>query len=274
MCLQCSQPSASPKLRAAFSLLELVVAISIMVIIMGSMGALSKAVNEGALYGETYGNATQHARVAMERIAATVRGATTSDQFPGLIVLEETVGGWEFPDILVVWHPDGSPADPEGLPRVNELRVYCPNPDTPNELLEVTFPSDPRIAPLPSDKAGWLAEAANMKDSQRGVRTVLTNMLRTARVSDLAESERGAVRFNVRYRPSETEMDSYAAGSANWDDLAWPQGIYTNNIGLRQAWLRMEFQVVPGSTNVGVQSSEETAIPFLGSASRLYEVHP
>ncbi len=268
------KPCASPKLRAAFSLLELVVAISIMVMIMGSMGALSKAVNEGALYGETYGNATQHARVAMERIATTVRGATTSDQFPGLIVLEETVGGWEFPDILVVWHPDGSPADPEGLPRVNELRVYCPNPDTPNELLEVTFPSDPRTVPLPSDKAGWLAEAASMKDSQRGVRTVLTNMLRTARVTSLAESERGAVRFNVRYRPSETEMDSYAAGSANWDDLAWPQGIYTNNIGLRQAWLRMEFQVVPGSTNVGVQSSEETAIPFLGSASRLYEVHP
>ena len=110
------RPYAPPKLRAAFSLLELVVAISIMVMIMGSMGALSKAVNEGALYGETYGNATQHARVAMERIAATVRGATTSDQFPGLIVLEETIGGWKFPDILVVWHPDGNPADPDGLP--------------------------------------------------------------------------------------------------------------------------------------------------------------
>ena len=113
-----------------------------------------------------------------------------------------------------------------------------------------------------------------MRDSQSGVRTVLTNMLRTAQVTSQAESERGAVRFNVRYRPSETEMDDYAAGGADWDDLAWPQGIHTDNIGLRQTWLRMELQVVPESTNAGVQSSDETAIPFLGSASCFYEVHP
>ena len=260
--------------RVAFSLLELVVAISIMVIVMGSLGAMAKAVNEGALYGETYGTATQHARVAMERIGATVRGATTSDEFPGLIVIEETVSGWGFPDMLVVWHPDSTPVDPDGLPRFNELRVYCPDPDTPSELLELAFPTDSRTVPLPDDTVSWLAEAASLKTSVRATRTVLTNMLRTAPVSSLASSERGAARFQVRYRPSENELDDYEAGSKNWDDLAWPQGIYTNNIGLRQVWLRIELQIVPGSTSVGAQAADETAIPFLGSATCFYEVHP
>lgn len=262
------------KPRRGFSLLELMVAMTIMVIVMGSLGAMSKAVNEGALYGETYGTATQHARIAMERIAASVRGATTSDKFPGVLVVDESESGWEFPDFLVVWHPDGLAADPDGLPRANELRVYCPNPETPNELLEITFPSDPHIVPDPSNEAAWLAEAAAMKGSARGVRTVLTNMLRTAQVTNLATSARGVVRFAVRYRPSEGEMTAYAAGSTDWDDMAWPQGIYTSNVGLRQVWLQMELQLVPASTSVGERSADATAIPFLGSASCFYEVHP
>lgn len=265
---------AAARSHAGFSLLELVVAMTIMVIVMGSLGAMAKAVNEGALYGETYGTATQHARVAMERIGATVRGATTSDEFPGLIVVEENVSGWGFPDMLVVWHPDGLPVDADGLPRFNELRVYCPNSEEPNELLEMTFPTDTRTVPQPSNKAAWLAEAANMQTSVRTVRTVLTNMVRTAQVSSLADSVRGAVRFQVRYRPTEDELEDYEAGTASWDTLAWPQGIYTNNIGLRQVWLRIELQVVPGSTSVGAQGADETAVPFLGSAACFYEVHP
>ncbi len=259
--------------RCGFSMLELLVAITIMVMVMGSLGAMAKAVNEGALYGETYGTATQHARVSMERISASVRGATTSDDFPGLLVVEETVGGWGFPDTLVVWHPDGVAADPDGLPRVNELRVYCPNPEAPNELLEVTIPSDTRTVPSPSDKTAWRATIATLKSSASGVPTVLTNMLRTARVNAAETSGRGAVRFTARYRPDEEEMADFAAGSSDWDELAWPQGIYTDNVGLRQVWLRMELQLVPGSTSVGARSSDETAIPFLGSASCFFEVH-
>ncbi len=272
--VQTTRRNAPLALRPGFTLLEMVVAMTIMVIVMGSLGAMAKAVNEGALYGETYGSATQHARVAMQRIGATVRSATTSDDFPGLIVIERTVGGWTFPDILVVWHPDGAPVDPDGLPRVNELRVYCPNPDAPNELLEVTFPADSRVVPAPSDTVAWRTEAAAMMASESGVRTVLTDMLRTAQVTSLAASLRGAICFHVRYRPTEDEMTAYEAGTTDWDDLAWPQGIYTDNVGLRQAWLRMELQLVPQSTSVGAHSSDETAIPFLGSASRFFEVHP
>jgi len=103
---------------------------------------------------------------------------------------------------------------------------------------------------------------------------VLTDMLRTAQVSSLASSARGAVRFAVRYRPTEEEMADFKAGVTGWDDLAWPQGIYTSNAGMRQAWVQMELQLVPRSTSVSVASSDKTAIPFLGSAARFYEVHP
>jgi hypothetical protein len=212
----------------------------------------------------------------MQRIATTVRGATTSDAFPGFLVIEQSVDGWMFPDILVVWHPEGAPADPEGLPRVNELRVYCPNPNAPNELLEVTFPADSRVVPSPSDTVAWRIEAAAMKATEDGVRTVLTDMLRTAQVNNLAASQRGVIRFQVRYRPSADEMAKCEDGVAGfeWYKLAWPQGIYTFSVGMRQAWLQMELQLVPQSTSIGAHSSDETAIPFLGSASRFFEVHP
>jgi hypothetical protein len=260
--------------RSGLTLLELLVSITITVMVMGSLGAMAKAVNEGASYGESYGTATQHARVAIERIGASVRGATTSDSFPGLLVLEETVDGWGFPDTVVVWYPEGVAVDPKGLPRMNELRVYCPNPDAPNELLELTLPDDSRVAPPPGDRAAWLAETADMKNSQAAVRTILTNMLRTATVSASEWSRRGAVRFAARYRPDEAEMASHAAGTANWKDLAWPQGICTEGVGMRQVWLSMELQLVPASTSSSVRSSDQTAIPYLGSASQFFEVHP
>ena len=33
---------------------------------------------------------------------------------------------------LVIWHPDVSAADPDGVPQVQELIIYCPNPNSPN----------------------------------------------------------------------------------------------------------------------------------------------
>jgi hypothetical protein len=260
--------------RAGVTLLELLVAISIMVMVMGSLGAMAKAVNQGAAYGESYGTATQHARVSIERISASVRGATASDAFPGLLVIAQKVDGYDFPDTLVVWHPDGTAVDPDGLPRMNELRIYCPDPDALNELLEITVPGDTRVVPLPTDRAAWLTEIANLKSSDTAARTRLTDMVRVSAVNALASTRRGAVRFNVRYRPTDQEMADYAAKTAAWQDLAWPQGIYTSNMGLRQAWLRMELQILPASTSAGLGSEDATAIPFLGSASRFYEVHP
>ncbi|MHB8902724.1 MAG: PilW family protein [Thermoguttaceae bacterium] len=267
-------PRGRHPLRWGFSLLELMVALSIMVLVVGSLGALVKAVNEGARYGESYGTATQHARVAVERIAAGVRGAAASGQFPGILVVTETVSGYSFPDTLVVWRPDGSPVDPDGLPRMNELRIYCPDRQSPRRLMEITLPGDTSTAPFPADAAAWRARVATAATGAAAVRTVLTDMLRTSQAGSLGSSRRGDVRFAVRYRPSQQEIDSCAAGSVAWSSLAWPQGLYSGQVGIRQAWVQMELQLVPDSTSAPAATSDLAAVPFLGSASLFYEVHP
>jgi len=258
--------------RVALTLIELLVAISIMVVVMGSLGAMSHAVRDGSSYGESYGTATQHARVAMQRIAASVRGSTVSAAFPGFLVLTEEINGWDFPDTLIVWHPEGEAMAPDGLPRVSELRVYCPDPASPGDLIELTVPTDHRTVPDITDTATWRAEAERIKNSNGAVRVVLTNLLRTELASSAGSSLRGAVRFQPRYRPTDAEFADYYGGISGWSDLAWPQGIYTDSMGLRQAWVRMELQLTPAPSYASGQGDALPAIPFLGSAVRFYEV--
>ena len=57
---------------------------------------------------------------------------------------------------------------------------------------------------------------------------------------------RGAARFETRLRPSDTDWANYKAGSVTWMNLPWVQGIYGSQAGLRQVWVRMELQFVPG----------------------------
>ena len=61
---------------------------------------------------------------------------------------------------------------------------------------------------------------------------------------------------------TDMEMADYAAGSAAWRDLAWPQGIYTSNMGLqilrcnvvwsmstvatKRPWIRWRKRTTPG----------------------------
>jgi len=101
-----------------------------------AVGGLARTAQQSFEYAEGYGTATQHARVALDRIARNVAEATANERFPGCLVVSETVGTYEYPDTLVVWHPSAAPVDPTGLPRYKELIVYCPDPNTPGRLVE------------------------------------------------------------------------------------------------------------------------------------------
>ncbi|MEE9603314.1 MAG: hypothetical protein V3V75_08425, partial [Thermoguttaceae bacterium] len=101
------------------TLLELVIAMSILVMVAGALGALSKTVQQGYEYNEGHGLATQHGRVTLERIRQTAAEAIANEKFPGMIVLADRVSVWRFPDTLVIWHPETAPVDPDGLPRFN-----------------------------------------------------------------------------------------------------------------------------------------------------------
>src|SRR5437762_3345548 len=75
-------------MRAAFTMVELLMAMTVMVIISGALAGLASAVCTNNEYSQGIANATQHGRVALERIGQMVRGAAAAENFPGCAVVD------------------------------------------------------------------------------------------------------------------------------------------------------------------------------------------
>ncbi len=275
-------PSNRPRRRAGLTLLELLMAVAIMVMTVGALGALAKAVQLSSEYGEGHAEATQHARVILERISRKVQEANANDLFPGFIVVSQTAGGWRFPDTLVIWSSDEEPYDENGaprLPRYEELVIYTPyavdaeDSGNPKGLVEITLPDDTTVVPSVDDEAAWETLIAAAKESNSAKRVTLTELLRTSLVDDLPGSSRlAAVRFESRLRPSDDDWGLYKGGNTSWENLPWAQGIYGHKTGLRQAWLRTELQLMPGRAVADADPDGQQAVAFFGSASLYYEL--
>jgi hypothetical protein len=256
--------------RHGLSLVELLMASAVMVLVAGTLGTLAMTAQMTAEYGHGHGLATQHARVCLDRIERTLHEATASEDFPGFIALGDSSGSWHFPDTLVVWHPDGAAADPDGLPRFNELVIFCPDPNEPAQLLEITVPDDAGVAYAASDTAAWQAAAASIKADNSARRVVLTDLLRTAAADDGVE--RACLRFHILVRPAPSQWADYQGGAVAWDEIDWVQDIYGTKTGLRQAWCRFEMQLLPRSHD-GKPVSDELALPLFGSAAIYDELY-
>ena len=266
---------AGRRTRCGLTFIELMLAIAIMATVLGTLGAVGVGVQRSYEYTAGYGDAVQHARVTLERITRTVNQARANEQFPGFIVVPRFTAGVRLPETLVVWRPAGEPADPNGLPRFNELVVFCPDPNAPNRLLELTVPGDSRVVPPVSDTSAWQSEMASLQGRNDAQRVVLTELLRTARLGNSASiTICGAVRFEQRLRPTDAELSQFRAGTASWSSLTWPQGLFTPSSGVRQSWMRCEIQLTPGSTWVVNDPAAQTALPFFGSAAIYYRVVP
>jgi Tfp pilus assembly protein PilW len=265
-------------MRRAMTLLELMLAMTIMLMVVGALGGLTRTVQQSFEYSEGYGVATQHARVVLDRMSQNICQATANEAFPGCIVVAETVNAYRYPDTLVIWRPSGSPANPTGLPLYNELVIYCPSPSDPSQFVEMTAPSDTRTVPVLSDLPAWQSSLATLKRAATTKTVVLTTLLRTCSTAASggdASTMRGAARFETRLRPSETDWANYKAGSATWRNLPWVQGIYGTQAGLRQVWVRMELQLKPGVDWIESNSAVNSAVPFFGSAALYYNLpHP
>jgi len=262
--------------RRGMTMVELLLAVAIMAMVAGTMGILARGMQQSYQYTQGYGTATQHARVVLERIERTIREATTSDEFPGAIAVAEMVDAWRFPEILVVWHPSGDPVDPDGLPRFNELVIYCPNLNAPNQLIELTVPSDGRIVPPVTNRPQWRAEIGAIRQTNAGNSISLSELVRTCAVEDAAAGSvlsMAAVRFETRLRPSQDEWDDYQNGDVAWEDLAWVQGICGSQTGMRQVWVRAEVQLTPQAASIAEDSATNKPVPFFGSESINYELH-
>jgi hypothetical protein len=265
--------------RHALTLVELLVAMMIMLMVVGALGALTRTVQQGFEYADGYGIATQYARVVLDRIAQNVSQATANDQFPGCIVVAESVNSYRYPDTLVVWRPTGTPAAPAGLPCYNELVIYCPNPAAPSQFVEMTAPTDTRTVPTADDQAGWQAALTSLKKSATTKSVVLTTLLRTCSTSALnsggSQNLRGDVRFETRLLPSTSDWANFTAHAVTWMNLPWVQGTYGSQAGLRQVWMRAELQLLPGVDWIESNPTAAQPMPFFGSAALYYQLnHP
>lgn len=252
---------------AGLTLVELLIAMTIVVTVVGTLAGLGQAVHMGAAFSEQTGIQTQHARVTLERIARHVRRSHTNNRFPGFLVIPDMVSGHELPETLVVWSPEDEggnpiePADPEGLPRFNELVVISPAPTSSNglwELWELRFPKDDvEKVPEIGDWDAWREEIDLLKQEPES-EVVLTDQVQTVAVAETGGQPRAAVRFDGLLRPSDDELENYRD---KWEDAPWVQGLYGPNTGLRQAWLRIELQL-----------GRDAPTSFFGSATRYYSV--
>jgi len=252
------------------------IATGIMSLMAVALGSLAMTVQMSNKFASGHGTATQHARIAMERMERAMEEAVTSEEFPGFAFFSDWVGTSEFPNTLVVWNPDGPAADPDGMPLFKELVIFCPDPAEPNRLLEITVPNDSRPAPSLSNTAQWRTELNAIKSSDASEKVMLTDLLRTAAATDGGAdslSAKGAVRFNVVVRPSASQWADLKAGPLAWDNIPWAQSIHGSQTGLRQAWCRIELQLMPGADAAEDDPAGETAIPYFGSAAVYYELH-
>ena len=266
---QCPLPAARPALslsKGGLTLVEMLIAIAITGMIALTLGGLARGVQLSSQYCEGRSTATQHARVVLERIARMTREATANENFPGAIAFETAVGSWRFPDTVVIWHPSVAAANPTGMPLFNEIVVYAPSAQRPNELVEITAPNDSRQVPAITNTSSWASELGTLQTS--GTKVLLTDLLRTPMVtSGDPSSRRAALRFVVERRPTATDWASYRAGTLAWEDINWVQGIYGRQTGLSQTWLRTELQLIaPGDAT-------QLPLPFFGSAAVYFQLN-
>jgi len=260
--------------RHGVSLVEMLVAVAVMAVLALSISTLAVAVHSSNAFAQTHAEAVQHARVALGRIEASCQSAYATPDFPGFWTISTPVGSHTFPDALVVWKPESAaPANIDGPPLVSELVVYTFDANQPNRLLEVTLPDSNVAAPALSQTGTWITGIAGLLDLD-GVESVqLTDLLRVGNAVTDQNNERGVVRFETRYHPTQDEWTSYQDSSIAWSELTWPQNLYGGSSGLRQSWCRMELQLVPrGMTRRGNEAAAN-ATAFFGSASLFHAVN-
>ncbi len=276
---QRTKPAAQRRFRRGFTLVEMMSAMVVMVMIASALAVMSNAIEEGADYSQGSLEVSQHARVVIDRIEGMIQSARTSDDFPGFVVVKSEISTYQNPDSLVIWYPEAAVSDPDGLPLWREVVVICPDPNSPNRLLELTDRSNSTPVPAVDQSDSWERALDEFKSSDSTTAVELTHLIRAvtptgdATETVLATSKASAVRFEARYLPTIDEWKNYEAQLTEWHELSWALGIYGSQTGMRHAWCSFEFQFIAESENDENANSREKAVPFFGSAARYFELH-
>ncbi len=281
-------------MRRAFTLVELLMGMMITTMLSTVLGAMMVAVTDGWDHTTGLDDATQQARIGMERIGYMVSQAGVyqlpgQPTIPGLAVVQRPDGSNLLPEILVVWSggPTGgmSAAGMQSrLPLISELVIYAPQASNPSRLVEITSPAN--MASIDFSAPEFGATILAIVAAPPVTPVLLCDRLH---VSSLGGGPFGGAqwagnaRFEIFQLPSDASLAGVVPGSTNWNNLVWSQGIVSSSFGLRQATLRMELQLEPrplppGTTFTGQSvpavALSNSAIPFIGSASFPYAYSP
>jgi prepilin-type N-terminal cleavage/methylation domain-containing protein len=263
--------------RRGLTLLELMLALTISAIMVGSLSVLASATRQAAEFNQGQSDSIQHARVTLQRITRAVGDAYATETYPGVVVVDATVGTYRYPDTVVIWRPaNGTPTNPAGPPLIKELVIFGPDVNDPSQFVEVTCPTDTRTIQLNDaslNTSTGRTLISSLKTATSSVKTVITTRVRTAATSTGSNSTRAAIRFECELHPTAAEMASFRGGSTAWSNLSWPQSIYSSTFGLRQVWLRSELQLYDRDKNSdGTLPATVAVMPFFGSATNYYNL--
>jgi len=253
-------------------LAELLCAVAILTVLAGAMGTLAYGVGNANDYCRGQNEAAQHARVVLERIRRNVINCKASESFPGCLVASTTVGAYSYPDRLLIWKSDGVAAGATEYPKYKDLIVYTYNPSKPTELLEVT--STDTTVLTSSTNTALNSVVAALLSSNNSTKTVITDRLdiatagaATRLVDRLADgTSRGMVRFRIIMSPTATQWTEYKGGSRTWSNIDWPLDQYGANFGNRRVSCLTEIQMLADD------NGEKPAVPFFGSATKIYQL--
>jgi hypothetical protein len=248
--------------------------VAILTILAGAMGTLAYGVSNANDYCRGQNEAAQHARVALERIRRNVIGSKASESFPGCVVASTTVASYTYPDRLLIWKSDGVVAGATEYPKYKDLIVYTYNPSRPVELLEITTTDTTALTSTSNSALNTVVDA--MLASASSTKTVITDRLDIATTGSgtgvrltnlLADSAaRGMIRFRIIMSPTATQWTEYKASTLTWTNIDWPLNQYGTSIGNRRVSCLTELQMLADDT------SEKPAVPFFGSATKVYQL--
>lgn len=271
--------------RAGFTLLEVIIVMTIMPLLAMVVGGLVLAVHTA--WNHTHGleETAAQGRAVVERIRFMVSQAgiyeiAGTPTTAGIAVIPRFFGPYELPEALVVWSGGRTGGMVEQgvqhrLPRAQELVVYTPDPAEPHRLLEVIFPGV--TTPVDFRSPGLPATVRLLLASPAAETTLLSDRVRRGLLDGVGAvpgSVAGNVRFGLATSPSDESMVAVLPGTAAWYGLTWPQTLVSSTSGVRQATVRIELQLTVRDQEDRHVDLAEACLPVFGSASYQYVYRP
>lgn len=269
-------PRSARKIRAGFTLIEMMISMSILSFAAAVFGGLMLAISAAWDHSTALEDSRRQAQTSLSRIkwmiqqSGTYRISGRSTQL-GLAVISTSWGSYQAPTGLVVWSGGtnggmNSQGLQSRLPKASELVVYVPDTN-PSRLVEVTFPGSSIDVDFQASSFVGTVQSLMASASRRTI--LLCDRLHATTASG-SSSSTGNIRFELMASPTDSQISAVALGSQGWNDLPWGQGLVSADGGLRTANVRIELLLDPDPNKITTDNGYSTAVPFLGSANRQY----